>query len=102
MRMPRKGDRYRAKQSFPVIVMTAWAAPCTGGEKGMFPADEAFVVSNDPVEGATAVNCEAVRYDRLHAQFVPEEDRTNPLYCGYYLCIDIDYIMSRCKRVGAE
>lgn len=100
MRVPRKGDRYRVKTALPIIVMTGWAAPCTGGEKAILPAGEAFIVSNDPFEGATAVSCDAVRYERLHAQLVSEEDRNNPLYCGYWLCIDIDFIMSRCKRVG--
>jgi hypothetical protein len=68
--------------------------------EGTFPADETFVGLSDPNEGATAVNCEAVHYEQLHAHFVPEADRTHELYGGYYLCIDIEWIMTRCKRVG--
>jgi hypothetical protein len=98
--MPREGDRYRCLQSFPVIAMTSWAAPYTGAAEGTFPAGEAFVVLSDPAAGATAVSCRPVRYERLHANLVPESDRADPLYRGYYLVMDIDFVMSRCKRVG--
>lgn len=100
MRTPRKGDRYRSLRPFPIIVMTSWAAPCTSGVEGIFPVDEAFAVLDDPVEGATAVSCRPVRYERLHAKLVPEADRADPLYHGYYLCIDIDFVLLRCNRVG--
>jgi hypothetical protein len=101
MRMPREGDRYRCFRSCPITVLTSWAAPCTGGSASAFPVGEAFVVLSDPAEGATAVSCLPVRYERLHSGFVPEAERTDPLYRGYYLVIETDYVMSRCKRVGA-
>jgi len=31
----RKGERYRNKRLLKVIAMTAWAAPCTGGNDAM-------------------------------------------------------------------
>jgi hypothetical protein len=98
--MVRKGERYQSKAPLEVIAMTAWTAPCTGGEDGVLPAGEEFVVSNDPPEGATAVYCDPVRYDELHAHFVPAKDRSNKRYSGYYLCIDLGLIAERCERVG--
>ena len=99
-RMVRKGERYRSTAPLEVIAMTAWAAPCIGGEVGVLPAGEEFVVSNDPAEGATAVYCDPVRYDQLHAHFVSAKDRRNKRYSGYYLCIDLGLIAERCERVG--
>jgi hypothetical protein len=99
MRTPRKGDRYRSLRPFPIIAVTTCAAPCTGGENGTFPADETFIVLSDPNEGATAVSCHTVHYEQLHAHFVPETERTNALYCGYYLCIDIEWIMTRASAL---
>ena len=61
--------------------MTSWAAPCTGGEDGILPDGEEFVVANDPPEGATAVYCDPVRYDQLHAYFV-SKDREAAVIAG--------------------
>jgi hypothetical protein len=98
--MVHKGERYRATAPLDVIAMTSWAAPCTGGEDGVLPAGEEFVVSNDPPEGATAVYCDPVRYDELHAHFVAAKDRRHKKYTGYYLCVDLGLIAERCERVG--
>ncbi len=99
--MIHKGERYRAERAMKVGVMTSWAAPCTGGEDGILPDGEEFVVANDPPEGATAVYCDPVRYDQLHAYFVSAKDRRSRRYRGYYLCVPIAAILAECIRVSA-
>lgn len=37
-----KGQRYKAKQDIPVIAMTSWAAPFTGGYDRVLRAGEAL------------------------------------------------------------
>jgi O-acetyl-ADP-ribose deacetylase (regulator of RNase III) len=95
----RKGKRYRSRRPLKVIAMTSWAAPCTGGDDAILPADEEFIVSHDPAEGATAVYCDPVRYEELHAHFVGAEDRKNKRYCGYYLCVPLAAIRRSCELV---
>ncbi|MGH7174616.1 MAG: hypothetical protein ACRELG_30480 [Gemmataceae bacterium] len=97
--MLRKGERYRTTIPLKVIAMTSWAAPFTGGEEGVLPTGEEFILSDDPVEGATAVYCDPVRYDALHAHFISAKDRRNKRYLGYYLCIDLSLIADHCERV---
>ena len=97
--MVRKGERYRTLTELKVIAMTAWAAPSTGGDHAVLPADEEFIIANDPPPAATAVYCDPVRYDELHGHFVSAEDRHHKLYSGYCLCIDLDLI-AKCKRVA--
>ncbi len=98
--MIRRGERYRATRPLHIIAMTSWFAPCTGGNDAILPAGEEFVVSSDPVEGATAVSCDPVQYDQLHSHFVPARDRRNRRYRGYYLCVTIAEILAACTRVG--
>lgn len=100
--MVRKGERYRSAAPLEVIAMTSWAAPFTGGNRGVLPTGEEFVVSHDPAEGATAVYCAPVRYDELHAHFVPAKDRRSKRYRGYYLCIGLSLIADHCQRVGEQ
>jgi hypothetical protein len=99
--MVRKGERYRASEAVAVGVMTHWDGPFTGGGEATLPAGEEFVVSNDPRPGATAVYCDPVRYDALHSLFVPKEDRDEPGYGGYDLCVALEAIQTHCENVGA-
>jgi hypothetical protein len=95
----RKGERYRSVRPLKVIAMTAWAAPCTGGDDAILPAGEEFIVSHDPVEWATAVYCDPVRYEELHAHFVSAKDRKKKRHCGYYLCVPLAAIRRSCELV---
>jgi hypothetical protein len=45
-RYPKKGDVYEAIQDINVNYMTAWAAPYTGGGKGILHAGDRVLVSN--------------------------------------------------------
>ena len=100
--MVREGERYRTKKPLKVIALTSWRAPFTGGSEGVLPQGEEFVVLNDPIEGATAVCCEPVRYEAMHSIFVHEQERRDPRYRGYHLSIDLGVIEKECERVGDD
>lgn len=97
--MVRKGERYRALSPLEVVAMTSWAAPFTGGGDAILPAGEEFVIASDPPASATAVYCNPVRYDELHAHFVAENEREDSKYRGYHLCIDLGLVANKCERV---
>lgn len=96
-----KGQRYKSKANIPVIAMTSWAAPFTGGYNRVLPAGETFTVANDPPEGATAVYCDPDNYRRLQSMFIPISDRIwFWMYCGFYLCIPLKEIEEHCEKLA--
>lgn len=97
-----KGQRYKTKKDIPVIAMTSWAAPFTGGYDRVLRAGEVFTIANDPPKGATAVYCDPDDYKRLHREFIPFADRLRFwVYLGYYLCIKLKDIDDSCERLAA-
>jgi hypothetical protein len=93
------GEKYRSNQSLDVGVLTAWAAPATGGGHGVLPAGEIFTIDNNPPPNATAVYCIPVNYEALHSHFVVDSERTDPKYRGYYLSVRLADIADKCERV---
>jgi hypothetical protein len=100
MHAPKKGWRFRSKEPVPLLALTSWFAPSTGGSERVLPAEEEFVVLSDPPPKATAAACRPVRYDELHEHFVDAADRAHPRYAGYYLVIDFEAIDRCCTRVA--
>lgn len=97
-----KGQRYRVRTDVPVIAMTSWAAPFTGGYDRVLRAGEEFTIANDPPGGASAVYADPADYRRLHREFVPLGDRWRFwVYRGFYLCIKLKDIESRCELIKA-
>ena len=95
-----KGQRYRVQTDIAVIAMTSWAAPFTGGYDRVLRAGEEFVVANDPPASASAVYAAPADYRRLHREFIPRGDRWRVwVYRGFYLCIQLDDIESRCELI---
>ncbi len=98
--MIKEKQLYEPLEDIDVICMTSWRAPFTGGYDRILPKGERFRVSHDPVEGATAVYCDPIRYKQLHKTMVPWKDRLQFLtYAGYYLCIKLDSIKNKCRKV---
>ena len=87
-----EGQRYRVLRDLEVGALTHWRAPFTGGHEVVLPAGEIIMILNNPPATATAVYCKPERYDDLHEQFIPEEDRTAEKYSGYSLVIDLGVI----------
>lgn len=98
--MIREKQLYEPREDIEVVCMTSWRAPFTGGYDRILPKGERFRISHDPVEGATAVYCDPIRYRKLHKTMVPWKDRIRFLtYGGYYLCIKLDTIKKKCREI---
>lgn len=96
-----KGQRYKTIRQIPVIAMTSWTAPFTGGYDRLLNVGEEFTISNDPRDGASAVYCDPVDYKRLHKELIPWTDRIRFwVYAGFYLCIDLDEIERNCEFIS--
>lgn len=79
---------YEAIQDINVHYMTAWAAPYTGGGEGILHAGDRVLVSHDALyPQPVAVYAKAVDYARVEERMVPESDRSNKQYDGFYFCL---------------
>ncbi len=96
--MIREGQIYEAREDAEVTCMTSWAAPFTGGHDRVFPKGERVTIASDPPDGATAVYCDPWRYEELHESMVPEGERKNRKYRGYYLCIELKVLEDQFDR----
>src|SRR6266516_5752422 len=98
-----KGQQYITRRDIPVIAMTSWSAPFTGGYDRILRTGEAFTVLHDPQPGATAVYCKPNNYRRLHGEFIPFRDRWRFwVYRGFYLCVTLKNIEESCEIIAAE
>lgn len=85
MRFPQKGDVYEALQDMEVEFMTAWAAPFTGGGKGMLMQGERVIVHSEPAEAKPiGAYAKAVEYKSAEERMVPASERTSRKYGGFY------------------
>ncbi|GHC05795.1 hypothetical protein GCM10007047_23470 [Cerasicoccus arenae] len=95
-----QGQIYETNTDIPIICMTSWRAPFTGGHDRILKKGEKFKVSHDPAEKASAVYCDPLRYKELHKKMVPRGDRMRFwVYAGYYFCIKLEIIRNECKLV---
>ncbi len=85
MRFPQKGDVYEVLQDMEVEFMTAWAAPFTGGGKGMLMQGERVIVHIEPAEAKPiGAYAKAVKYKAVEERMVPASERTSRKYGGFY------------------
>lgn len=96
----RQGQRYRVTSELPVIAMTSWAAPSTGGYERLLRPGQEFTLSND-AGSAESVYADAADYRRLQRELVPRADRWRFWsYRGFYLCIRTRDIAAHCELVA--
>ena len=96
----KKESRYRSNKAIPVLALTSWRAPFTGGYERSLPEGEAFTVLFDSAEPATAAACMPDRYDDLHSHFIPAKDREAESYAGYYLVISLRELADSCVQLS--
>lgn len=85
MRFPQKGDVYEVLHDMKVEFMTAWAAPFTGGGKGMLMQGERVIVHSEPAEAKPiGAYAKAVEYRAVEERMVPARERTSRKYGGFY------------------
>jgi hypothetical protein len=80
----RKGDRFVTTRDVATSGLTTWLAPFTGDFPTDIPEGTVLVADHDAVATAPGFSCLPDRYDEMEAALVPEEDRRNPKYAGYY------------------
>ena len=88
IRFPRKDDLYEATQDVEIHYLTSWSAPYTGGGVATLKQGERIIVqgaSSDPKP--LSVSAMPERYKELEVRMVPEDDRTNIKYGGFYLSV---------------
>jgi hypothetical protein len=85
-RMPKKGDVYEVIADVEVTYLTHWAAPFTGGGKGVLRAGEQVRVTDHQYDPKPIVfSAQPVNRADVEQRFVPLNERSNPKYSGFSL-----------------
>jgi hypothetical protein len=88
VRFPKEGDLYEALQDVQIDYLTSWAAPFTGSGKGILKKGERIRAMGKPVDTRPiSIYLEAVDYPALEGRMVPESDRNDEIYCGFYFSV---------------
>ena len=95
----KKGQVYKALRDIPVIYMTSWAAPCSGGRENILPNGELFEVLSDSTGNFPSLYAAPLNYEGLQEKFIPEDERKNPLYRGFYLSIRKAIVNADCTLI---
>jgi hypothetical protein len=86
-RFPKKGDVYEATGDVEVNYLTSWSAPFTGGGSGTLKKGERVIIDYEPLPRPIAANAKAINYTHVEEGMVPESDRSNTKYAGFYLVL---------------
>jgi hypothetical protein len=86
-RFPKKGDTYEATEDLQVSYLISWSAPFTGGGVGTIKKGERVIVEHDMIlPRPMTVYAKPIDY-ATEERMVPESDRANIKYAGFYLCL---------------
>ena len=86
-RFPKKGDVYEPTRDVEVSYLTSWSAPFTGGGSGTLKKGERVIINCEPLPRPIAANAKAINYIQVEEGMVPESDRSNKKYSGFYLVL---------------
>jgi hypothetical protein len=86
-RFPKKGDVYEAAEDQQVSYLTGWSAPFTGGGMGTLMKGERVIVEHDLLPRPIAAYARPIDYAAMEERMVPESDRENKKYAGFYLSL---------------
>jgi len=93
---PQKGNVYEAIEDQEITYLTAWDAPFTGSGKGKIKKGERIWIDNDPIEDKpTGTYAVPVNYSELENRMVPEEERKDQKYSGFYFNISTPVLNSK-------
>jgi hypothetical protein len=80
--------------------MTSWAAPFTGGGDGSLVGGDRVVIDTEPHDPrAISIYAVAVDYDTVERRIVPESERSDPRYSGFYFSLKTVDLNRRFKLV---
>ncbi|MDQ1315982.1 MAG: hypothetical protein QG662_2091 [Pseudomonadota bacterium] len=98
---PRQGDLYEALCDQTVSYLTAWAAPYTGGGEALLLRGERVWIESAPAdERAIGTYALPVEYDKLERRMVPEGERKNAKYGGFYFYLSTRDLNDKFRLVG--
>ena len=99
-RYPKKGDIYESLDDIVVNYMTSYSAPFTGSGDGLLKKGEKLCVCTGPV-GDKPINVylNPLNYKTVESKMIPETDRTDPKYQGYYLSIETMVLVTKFNLV---
>jgi hypothetical protein len=86
-RFPKIGDVYEATKDITVSYLTSWSAPFTGGGSGILKKGERVIIDYEPLPRPIAASAKAINYTRVEEGMVPESERSNKKYSGFYLVL---------------
>jgi hypothetical protein len=97
----RKGDRFILTRDLATTGLSEWHAPATGSFETVLPAETVVVVNNGRRPGFPGFGCRPERYEELEASLVPEEERSEEKYRGYYFVFNLADIGDSLRRLPA-
>lgn len=80
----KKGNRFSVAKDIDATGLTVWGAPYTGSFKCTLPAGTILVADHDQVPTAEGFGVVPEKYKEMEKQLVPESDRNQRKYSGYY------------------
>jgi hypothetical protein len=78
---------YEATSDVEVSYVTSWSAPFTGGGSGRLKKGERVIIDYEPLPRPIAANAKAINYTQVEQEMVPESDRSNNKYSGFYFVL---------------
>ncbi|WP_237132721.1 hypothetical protein [Pseudohongiella sp. O18] len=95
----RGGERFELTQERATHGLTSWRASFTGDFECRIPKGTLVEVLYDSVPHADGFTCKPVEYARFEADHVPESERTDSRYGGYYFVFKKSDIGTLLKQV---
>jgi hypothetical protein len=83
----KRGTFFYVSETMRVSGLISWNAPTTTGFEGTLPKGTILVKLDDDIEGAIGAGYLPIEKERFEREFVPERERTNEKYSGYYVVI---------------
>jgi hypothetical protein len=96
---PQQGQQYKALQTLSVTGIISFSAPVSGSFSATLSPDDVLEIVSDPPPRATAVYALPLDYPTFERRFIPEADRTSPLYGGYALVLDFRVLQTHFEQL---
>jgi hypothetical protein len=97
-RLPREGDRYRARDNATIRLLAMHGEAGMSFSDAELPRGEIIVIDED-VEKPDRVFAIPDRYDELEKALVPAGDLEMPWYGGYMLILRLEQLSTDFERV---
>jgi len=96
----KKGDRFTVTKDIDATGLTVWGAPYTGSFNCTLPSGTILVADHNQVPTAEGFGVVPEKYKEMEKQLVPESDRNQRKYGGYYFVFLKSDIGEKIFRIG--